>query len=32
VLLTHVRSSFGNRAPPITPEMVASARAAHRRA
>jgi mono/diheme cytochrome c family protein len=29
-LLTYVRSSFGNRAPPITPEMVAAARAAHR--
>jgi mono/diheme cytochrome c family protein len=31
-LLTHVRSSFGNQAPPVTPEMVARARALHRRA
>jgi mono/diheme cytochrome c family protein len=31
-LLTHVRSRFGNQAPPVTPEMVARARAAHRRA
>lgn len=29
-LLTHVRSSFGNHAPPVTPAMVAEARAAHR--
>jgi len=29
-LLTHVRSSFGNHAPSVTPPMVAEARAAHR--
>lgn len=29
-LLTYVRSSFGNAATPITPAMVAEARAAHR--
>jgi mono/diheme cytochrome c family protein len=29
-ILTHVRSSFGNHAPPVTPAMVAAARAAHR--
>jgi mono/diheme cytochrome c family protein len=29
-LLTHVRASFGNHAPPVTPAMVAAARAAHR--
>jgi mono/diheme cytochrome c family protein len=29
-LLTHVRSSFGNHAAPVTPAMVAAARAAHR--
>jgi mono/diheme cytochrome c family protein len=28
-MLTHVRGSFGNSASPITPEMVAQARAAH---
>ncbi|HXQ63324.1 MAG TPA: cytochrome c [Steroidobacteraceae bacterium] len=28
-LLTHVRSSFGNHASPVTPAMVAAARAAH---
>jgi mono/diheme cytochrome c family protein len=30
MLLTYVRSSFGNAAAPITPAMVAEARAAHR--
>ena len=30
-LLTHVRSSFGNHAPPVTIAMVAAARAVHRR-
>ena len=29
-LLTHVRASFGNRAAPVTPAMVAAARAAYR--
>jgi mono/diheme cytochrome c family protein len=29
-LLSYVRSSFGNRAPPVTAAMVAAARAAHR--
>jgi cytochrome c6 len=29
-LLTYVRASFGNQAAPITPAMVAAARAAHR--
>ena len=29
-LLTYVRSSFGNRAAPVTPAMVAEVRAAHR--
>jgi mono/diheme cytochrome c family protein len=29
-LLSYVRSSFGNHAAPITPAMVAAARAAHR--
>ena len=29
-LLSYVRSNFGNAAPPITPAMVAAARAAHR--
>jgi mono/diheme cytochrome c family protein len=29
-LLSYVRSSFGNQAGPITPAMVAAARAAHR--
>jgi len=29
-LLTHVRSSFGNHATPVTPAMVAAARARHR--
>jgi mono/diheme cytochrome c family protein len=28
-LLTYLRSSFGNQAPPITPAMVAEVRAAH---
>ena len=28
-LLTHVRSSFGNHATPITPEMVGAVRRAH---
>jgi len=29
-LLSYVRSSFGNTAPPVTPAMVAAVRAAHR--
>lgn len=28
-LLTYVRSSFGNHAPPVTPEMVAACRSLH---